>query len=136
MAKPKPVTIPSDDCIVTVAGEQYAVHEGETVTLIRGFNVEGIAAIKRLVEIAPALDAARGEPNEGMRVVETTDSAMQAVCRALAPRIVSWTWTDMAGRPLPQPDGTPERLMALETQELSWLIAACTGETPGERKNG
>lgn len=136
MAKPKPVTVPSDDCLVTVGGEQFNVHEGETVTLIPGMTVEAIAAVNKLLGLTPQIDAARGEADEGAQVVALSDNAMQALCRALAPRIVSWTWTDMTGRPLPQPDGTPERLMALETAELAWLISACQGETPAARKNG
>lgn len=136
MAKPKGITIPSDDCLVTVGGEKYAVHEGETVTLVPGLNVEAMAAIRKLTSFQPQVDAAEGEDNEGARVFEIAESAMVSICRALAPRILGWTWTDLTGRPLPQPDGTPDRLMALESEELAWLIAACKGETPAARKNG
>lgn len=136
MAKPTRVTVPSDDCTVTINGEKYTPHEGETVTLVPGLSVGAMAAINKLISFQPALDAATGEPDEGARQFTIADEAMQALCKALAPRIIAWTWTDAAGRPLPQPDGTPEPLQALETEELAWLITACKGETPDQRKNG
>ncbi len=136
MAKPKPVEVLSDDLTITIDGETFTPHEGESVTLLRGLSVGAINAINQLINIAPAIDAASGESNEGARVMQISDQAFQQLCRALAPRIVSWTWTDAAGRPLPQPDGTADPLQALETEELAWLLSACKGETAGARKNG
>lgn len=136
MAKPLPVEIPSDDCTVTIDGTTYTPHEGESVTLFPGMSVGAMNSFNELISYQPQLDAAAGEPNEALRQSKIANDAMQALCRALAPRIVSWTWTDMAGRLLPQPDGTPGPLQALESEEVAWLIRAARGETPSARKNG
>lgn len=135
MAKPKPVEVPSDDCVVTIDGEQYTPHEGESVWLIPGLSVGAINAINSFTAIGTQMEAARGEPDEYRRQAALADQALQGLCRALAPRIVRWNWTDAAGRPLPQPDGTPQRLQALESEEVAWLLAACQGETPARRGN-
>lgn len=135
MAKPLPVEVPSDDLEITIDGETFTPHEGESVTLLRGMSVGAINAINQLMSIAPQIDAAAGEGNERARIVQISDQAFQQLCKAMAPRIVSWTWTDAAGRPLPQPDGTAGPLQALETEELAWLLSACKGETAGARKN-
>lgn len=132
MAKPTPITIPSDDCLV----DGLAVHEGETVTLIPGLSVAAINAVNALLSISADLDAADGEPDQTQRQTALADGALQKLCTALAPRIVRWTWTDMAGRPLPQPDGKPDGLMVLESIELMWLLTAVKGETPARRGEG
>lgn len=136
MAKPQPITVPSDDCLVAIGGEKYAVHEGETVTLIPGMTVGAINAANALMQIGPKLAAAEGEPDQVQQQTALADDAMQALCVALAPRLVAWTWTDVAGRPLPPLDGTTAPLMALEAEELLWLLGAAKGETAGARKNG
>lgn len=136
MAKPEPIEIPSDDCVVTIDGTRYTPHEGESVWLIPGLSVGAIAALSAFTAIGAEMEAAQGEPDEFERQAGLADRALQGLCRALAPRVIRWTWTDMAGRPLPQPDGTPERLQALESEEVAWLLAACQGETPARRGNG
>lgn len=136
MAKPQAVTIPSDDCLVNIDGVRYALHEGETVTLIHGMSVGAMTSLNAMLQIGPKLAAADGEPDEKLQHARLADDAMQALCAALAPRLVAWTWTDVAGRPLPQPDGTTGPLMALDPAEIGWLVMAAKGETAGARKNG
>lgn len=136
MSKPEPIVVPSDDCDVTVNGETYFPHEGETITLIPGLSAGAVSAINTFMSIGTRIDAVSGEPDEGARVTAIADEALQKLCAALASRVVSWTWTDAAGRPLPQPDGTPEPLLALESSELLWIITAVKGETRSARKNG
>lgn len=136
VAKPQAIEVPSDDCLVTVGGEKIAVHEGESVTLLPGMSVGAISAANTLMSLGPKLAAAEGEPDQVQQQTALADDAMTRLCASLAPRIVSWTWTDMAGRPLPQPDGTAGPLMALEVEELIWLLGAAKGETAAPRKNG
>ena len=69
------------------------------------------------------------------RVTALMDGALQGLARGLAPRIVRWNWTDWLGNPMPQPDGTVGPLLALETEELYWLLSAVKGETTGQAKN-
>lgn len=136
MSKPAPTVVPSDDYVVTIDGVTYHPHEGETVTLFAGLSVAAITAINRLMSLGTQLAALEGEPDQMAQTTDLLDTTYQQVCEMLAPRIVSWTWTDLAGRPLPQPDGTAGPLQTLEAAEVNWLIAALKGETAGARKNG
>jgi len=134
------VTIPSDDCIVHVGmvvedgkiveeGESYAVHQGETVTLIPNPNVREYLALQRL---SAAL--ANGVPDGDAG--REAERALDDLCDLLARRIVSWTWTDEYGDPWPQPKRNPAVLKELDSEELFYLVSAAKGEAPGQRKNG
>lgn len=136
MAKPRPSVVPSDSYKIVVDGETYHPHEGETVTMFIGMSVGAINSVSKIINIAPQFEALKGETDEGLKAVGLADDMLTALCEALAPRIVSWTWTDFAGRPLPPPDGTARRLMTLEAGELMWLLGAAKGETGAQRKNG
>lgn len=136
MSKPKPIVVPSDDYAVTQNGETFHPHEGETVTMYVGQAVGVAASIRKILGIGPQLDAAEGARDEQLRQVMIGSEALEQLCAVLAPRVVDWTWTDFAGRPLPKPDGTAGPLLALETSELFWLLTAVKGETPSARKNG
>lgn len=135
VAKPQAIEIKADSCVVTVNDVAYTPHEGESVWVIPGLTVGAINALTVLTQTSVAIDSARGEPDEGQRVTAIMDGTLQGLCRALAPRIVRWNWTDMRGEPLPQPDGTAAPLMALESEELFWLLSAVKGETPEQAKN-
>ena len=135
MAKPQPIEIGSDDCVVTINGEACTPHEGESVWIIPGLSVGAINALTTLTQTGVAMEAAKGEPDEGARVTALMDGALQGLARGLAPRIVRWNWTDWLGNPMPQPDGTVGPLLALETEELYWLLSAVKGETTGQAKN-
>lgn len=136
MSKPLPTVVPSDDYAVVVDGETFHPHEGESVTLFVGLSVAALTAINRLMSLGTQLAAIEGEPDQLAQTTALLDTTYQQVCEMLAPRIVAWTWTDLAGRPLPQPDGTAGPLQALDASEVNWLIGALKGETAGARKNG
>lgn len=127
----------SDDCIVVVNGEPCAVHEGESVWLFVGQSVGELRALSRLAGLQGLIDGAKGEndPAAAQGVLAGIDGAFEDICAMLAPRVVRWTWTDFAGRPMPQPDGKPETLARLETEELFWLLQAARGEGGGGRAN-
>ena len=135
MAKPQAIEIKSDDCTVTINGEPCTPHEGESVWIIPGLSVGAISALTTLTQTGVAMEAARGEPDEGIRVTALMDGALQGLARGLAPRIVRWNWTDWLGQPMPQPDGRAAPLPALETEELYWLLSAVKGETPSQSKH-
>lgn len=136
MAKPQPIEVKSDDCIVTIDGEKYALHEGESVWLVPGLSVGTIHAMNGLMGVSAQMDAAKGEPDELATITRLADRSFQAVCEALAQRVQRWTWTDVNGRPLPQPNGEPDAFGALMPEELFWLLSAAKGETASPRKNG
>lgn len=136
MAKPQPIRIPSDDCAVTIGGEKYHPHEGEWVEMIPGLTVGALHGMRVLQEMVPQLQAAEGEPGEQARVVALMDTGYAEICSFLAARLFGWNWTDLSGRPLPAPDGTPSALQALSAEEVNWLLQAAGGETPAAQKKG
>lgn len=135
MAKPQPIEVKSDDFTITVDGVEYQPHEGEAVWLFPGMPTGAILAANSLTQLQPQFEAA-DTPELAQEALTKLDAGMQKLLRVIAPRIVRWTWTDAAGRPLPQPDGTSGPLELLSEQEIGWLLQACKGETPSKRKNG
>lgn len=135
MAKPVPVEVKSDDCTVTVNGVAYTPHEGESVWLFQGQSVGEMRALGRLMGLQTVIDGAKGEKGQeaAMAVLRAVDEAFDDICAMLAPRVVSWNWTDLRGDPLPQPDGSPDGLARLESEELFWLLQAARGDN---RPNG
>lgn len=136
MAKPVPVEVKSDDCLITVNGEKYAVHEGESVWLVPGRSVGAVHALNRLFNVSTQMAAVAGEPDEVATVTRLADQSYQGVCEALARCIQRWNWTDLLGNPLPQPNGDPSAFNALTPEEIYWLLGAAKGETEAQRKNG
>lgn len=138
MAKPVPVEVKSDDCLVTVNGEKYAVHEGESVWLFQGQSVSEMRAVSRLAQLQVQVDALKdgGDTAAALALMAEIDALFDALCAMLAPRVVRWNWTDLRGEPMPQPDGTPGVLARLDSEELFWLLQAAKGEAGGGRKNG
>lgn len=138
MAKPVTVEVKSDDCLVTVNGEKHAVHEGESVWLFQGHSVGEMRAVSRLAHLQVQVDALKdgGDQEGAMALLAEIDALFDAICAMLAPRVVRWTWTDLRGNPMPQPDGTAAFLARLESEELFWLLQAAKGEAGGGRKNG
>jgi len=130
--KPQAKTVPSDDCVVTIDSVDYPLHEGESVTVVPGFSVGDIQLMRQLAELQPKVDAAEG----GIEKVGITDDVIAGTVTALSRRVLAWTWTDDAGRLLPQPLGNPAAFATLRIEELMYLALIVRGESPGERKNG
>lgn len=135
MAKPQPLEVKSDDFTTIIDGVEYHPHEGESVWLFPGMPTGAMMAATGLVSMQPQIEAAETQAEQA-RVMAKLDEGMTRLLRLMAPRIVRWNWTDLAGRPIPQPDGTPGPLELLTEEEIGWLIQACKGETPSQRKNG
>lgn len=138
MPKPVPVEVKSDDCLVTVNGEPCAVHEGESVWLFKGQSVSEMRVVSRLAQMQVQVDALKdsGDTAAALALMAEIDAVFDDVCAMLAPRLVRWTWTDLLGNPMPQPDGTARFLARLESEELFWLLQAAKGDAGGGRKNG
>lgn len=130
--KPQARQVPSDDCVVTIDSVDYALHEGESVTVVPGFSVGDIQLMRRFAELQPQLDAA-ANPSEQIGI--TADTCNEII-EALSKRLLAWSWTDDAGRLLPQPLGNPMAFAPLRVEELMYLALIVRGEAPGERKNG
>lgn len=135
MAKPQARRIPSDDCVVEVDGEKYNVHEGEWVELIPVTTVSDLAVLQKARDLETVAAAAKGDPDENVKMLDATSGMVDSICEMLAPRVKAWNWTDDAGRPLPQPDGTAEPLKRLHWEELLYLTQAAQGQNPGPKGN-
>lgn len=135
MSKVPQRTIVCDDYEVVVDGQVYHPHEGETITVLPGQTVAEMISAASLAALQPQLLAAQGEPDELQRLAPLAEEAMLTLADLIAPRLIAWTWTDMLGKPLPQPDGTRGPLVRLEAEELAYLITALKGETKAKRGN-
>lgn len=121
--------VPSDDCLVTVNGENVAIHEGEWVEVddLRSYReIEALTRFERLKvdalaaeeigrEVPPITDdmspeqraklaemqqvEMRRRMEERIRIGRLQDAAFEDLCRYLADRLFRWTWTDRRGRP-------------------------------------
>lgn len=123
MAKPPPIRFPSDDCPLTLSGQQEICypHVGEWVELLPVMSVGELQQVIRFEREAERDGA--------------LDELFESLCEALAGRITAWSWTDLRGRPLPPPD-SPAALKRLTSEELFWLLRVSRdGETETQRKN-
>lgn len=123
MSKPLPTRVASDDCEVTIDGQACRPHEGEWVELHRGRTVGEVTAINRLQALQAELAAAE-DPERQAELAGELDAVFGDLCSLLARRLVGWSWTDLTGRALPQPDGTAAQLAGLESAEVAWLVQA------------
>lgn len=136
MAKPTPKRIKDcADCAVKVDGTVYHPHEGEWIDILTLQNLEELQAFLDLQQMQVTLDAIKGETNEKAQTVVIVNGHLQKLRECLADRVMAWNWTDLKGKPLPPPDGTPGPLGKLVADEIMWLVLAGQGETPTERKN-
>lgn len=130
MAKPQAIKISSDSCPVVVNGETYYPHEGEHVWMM---PVASVGDMRRLSVAAMAsvrVAAVQGDADQGAKEIAIASETLDSLSEVLAPRIVKWTWTDLRGRPMPQPDDTALSLSNLCQSELEWLLNALMGKVP------
>lgn len=132
---PAPTVVPSDDCVVTVAGAPYHIHRGQTVSVIGTRSIGEMKAAWGFNRLSTELDAVKGEPDENVKAVALLEDHYDALLLWMADRIVDWDWTDQRGRPLPKPDGTVEPLLKLAPDELFYLTGILRGEVPADEKN-
>jgi len=143
MAKPQPIRIPSDNCIVTIDGVEYRPHENEWVEVLPGLKVghqKLIAEMNALrAEFETLEDDAEQDDESGLaarrRINELAAQYNDKMIDFLRQRLVAWNWTDELGRPLPELDGTERPFELLSAEELGWLLAACRGDVETESKN-
>jgi len=115
--------INSDDCLITVDGQQHAVHKGEWVEVL---------AIKSIAQHLAALELQRYAAGGDTKAMA---QALESLCQELSNRVLDWNWTDLDSQPLPRPYRQPAIIKSLSEDELLWLVRAIAGESPGERKN-
>lgn len=134
MAKPQPIRVPADDCLVTVGDEQYAVHEGEWVEVLPVLKARDMQALNALSTVGDRMAVAQGDANESVQVAEILDGAFADVAALLADRVRAWNWTDMDGMPLPQPYGRVDVITSLTTDEMFYLVTLVRGDGIAQRK--
>jgi len=132
VAKEPTRTVPSDDCEVVLGGIECCPHEGEIVSLCGWFDMGALILMYDLGELLGRVIAS--EEEEALRLIESSDPLLNKFIDALTPLIVSWTWTDAAGKPLPQPHLNAAVLKALSLGELIYLALLATPRAPKEKK--
>ena len=136
MSKPASVRVPSDDFVVEIGGQAFNTHEGEWVEVLPQISVCELQQMQRLNRLHVEIDALAGEDGGDDAVLALLDATYADLCQTLATRIIDWTWTDDAGRPLPKPDGTAEPFRRLAPQELWYLVRVVRGDHPAARGKG
>lgn len=149
-SKPPLRRYPSDDCAVTVGGEIYYPHRGESLWLRGGAKYGQIKTSWSFTRISVALDEAAPDPkaesesddefrerakrahDDQLRIVE---AHYDDLVTWLSRRIVRWDWTDDDGKLLPALDGTEAPFLDLTTDELFYLSRVVSGEAPAEVGN-
>lgn len=135
MAKPPMRRIPCDEYAVVVDGITYHPHEGESVWLAPSMSVAEMAACRSLARHEPALNAAKGEPDEGAVIGRILGETLDDACKVFAGLVLKWDLTDRMGDPLPQPAGDPAIIGRIDSALLFWLMGKM-GEDGAARKNG
>ncbi len=139
-----PVWVSSDDCEVfvgqviedgkvAVQGTAYNVHKGEKVAVLPLRNM------RQTLDIMAFMGHAANQPGdlESMGAWSLSlDDKLEDLLETVANHVVAWTWTGMAGEPLPQPYKRPDVLRALETDEFRYLFLLLQENNPEARKNG
>ena len=131
--KPPARRVPSDDCVLTVEGVDYALHEGEWVEVRPGLTPHVLNAMRAIQELAPKLAALEGD-EQAQRTVALMDDSLGDMRLVLADLVTGWSWTDDSGSPLPQPSA--EGLAGLRIEELLYLMQVVQGNEPATEKNG
>lgn len=140
MAKPAARRIPSDDCIVTVDGQEYDPHVGEWIEATKKVSPSDIRLMTELGTLGVKLQALEGEEGASDHQLAMMDESLVTALDVIADRIADWNWTDEHGNPYPRPSTERAAFRAalprLSMDEVYYLISAIQGDTPGEQKNG
>lgn len=113
---------------VTVAGEAYYPHRGETIWLLPVADMGTYLKINRLNRIN--LEQ-RDEPTFG----DDQQDAFVALAEMLAQHTAAWDWTDLGGDPLPQPYKNPDVLIGLDSEVFSYVLSLVQYGPPAEKKS-
>lgn len=137
MSKPGARRISSDDCVVIVGGEHFNPHEGEWIEVVPVQTVADLRERIALMQMQVEIEALKGEPDAEAKQMTILDAKFPVICAMLTRVILAWNWTDLQGKPLPNPHNEPDNLeRIISTDEMLWLMAATQPEVPAERKNG
>lgn len=131
--KPKARRVPSDDCILTLDGEDYAIHAGEWVEF-RGRP--SMAFLARYMQFQGIRESMASGSELTMESSAMLRRAAEDIGDELARHISAWTWTDDAGDPMPLPV-KGEALDNLDQVEFQWLLMEFLSGGPagGDRPN-
>ncbi len=116
--------VPSDNYAIVRDGATYQPHAGEWVEFAGDASVADMLLMQRMLrgsrELA-ALAALDADPEQQFERFGPYADTIVDLCARLARVIVAWSWTDAAGRPLPNPP-TAADLAELDMAELGYLL--------------
>lgn len=119
------IRLRADTCRVVVQGEVYYPHADEYVTFANNPTIGDGELAMELGNMVEAADPSSLDQDTVLRLTAKLEEAIQRVAK----RVLSWDWTDSAGRPLGEP--TPETIRDLDILEMLWLLTA--RETPNPK---
>lgn len=128
--KPKARRVPSDDCILTQDGEEYAIHAGEWVEFRGRANMGFFTKYLQMQSLAESAQGGASTPGDAVAL----GLAAESIADQLAQHISSWTWTNDDGDPMPLP-AKGEALDDLDQIEFQWLLEHFLETSDGDRPN-
>ncbi len=148
--KPQPRRVPSDDCEVTIRGDSFYPHVGESLWVIGSESIGQMKSRWAFLHLSSELDEAKEDPrgeNESdedyqKRVerangdrIRLIESQYDDLVHWFADRLDRWDWTDNRGDPLPTLDRTITPFMGLSMDEVYYIKSVLSGEGPAESLN-
>ncbi len=134
--KPPTRRVPSDDCEVTIDGEDYTPHVGEWIEVIPRLSVGEVRLFRSLNALQPKLAAIEGDDGADASGIALMDDSFQEVLAVLRHRVLAWNWTDDADEPYPQPRDAPDVFEQLRIEEIYYLTAAMQGGGANSKNAG
>lgn len=148
--KPQPRRVPSDDCEVTIRGESFYPHVGESLWVIGSETIGQMKSRWAFLHLSSELDEAKEDPQKDgespedyqKRVekangdrIRLIESQYDDLVHWFAERLDRWDWTDNRGESLPPLNRTIEPFMGLSMDEVYYIKNVLTGEGPAETLN-
>jgi hypothetical protein len=148
--KPQPRRVPSDDCEVTIRGESYHPHVGESLWVIGSETIGQMKSRWAFLHLSSELDEAKeapqaeGESEEDYKKrvekangerIKLIEAQYDDLVHWFAVRLAKWDWTDNASHPHPELDGTITPFMNLSMDEVYYIKNVLSGEGPAEALN-
>jgi hypothetical protein len=124
--------IDSSECVVHTGQH---IQDGE----IKNMGTPHKIHVDEWIEVIPVMTMKESIAMMGISQmgedVSKAEKSLDALCNALAKRVINWNWTGFDGELLPKPYKNPDVFKELHNEELVWLVSASLGETISEQKN-
>lgn len=132
--KPPPTRIDCSRIIVSVGGQRYAPHHGESVWKSYGLRTAGINLVQlvaRIDVLTAQIQRASEDPETDVDTMtdlaEELNQSIEGLNAGIVETVIKWDWTDPEGEPLgPRP--TLETVRELSFEERYMLATLLFGQ--------